>query len=101
MVDVRLLSSAAEAKRGRQLVDLKLKLINADRATVRVGQMSLVVDGGEMSGEDLLRLEEWRVGEKHFSSDSVEVDSRHSFWACMSFPVGLAINVTFVAKVVS
>ena len=54
-----------------------------------------------MSGEDLLRLEEWRVGEKHFSSDSVEVDSRQSFWACMSFPVGLAINVTFVAKVVS
>lgn len=61
MVDVRLLSSAAEAKRGRQLVDLELKLINANRATVRVGQMSLVVDGGEMSGEDLLRLEEWAV----------------------------------------
>jgi hypothetical protein len=101
MVGVQLLSSAAEARRGRQLVDLELELINANRATVRVGQMSLVVDGGEMSGEDLLRLEEWRVGEKHFSSDSVEVDSGQSFWACMSFPVGLAINVTFVAEAAS
>lgn len=86
---------------GRQWAIVELQLENASRARVTPRTMGLAVEGSSLPGEGQVRLEGWRTSRGDHVGQVLEVSGEDTFGAYISFPQGLAADVSFSAEVCS
>lgn len=85
----------ADRDDGVQRISIRLELDADGPRRACVTRLAFAVDGGSMSGEEQIHLDEWVVGGVVSDADVVMVTPGQPFSATIAAPTGCAVDVNF------